>query len=113
MDFLETSNDQLSDWDASGLDVDLNVFEMAALGVGAIVAVNGVAVCAAAAPIYTGTLLAGGGGLAYTGYRKRNDLPLNPFVKNEVDETPTPAVTQPTTGEVVDHSGAEVAPAAL
>ena len=102
---------------AGAVDMDLNMYEIGGTAAAAMIAVNGVAVSAAIAPVYTGVLGITAGSLWYVGDCKRTGRKLNFFardtkVKAKVDETPTP-VTEPTPGEVVDHSGAEVAPAAL
>lgn len=113
MDFLETSNDQLSDWDASGLDVDLNAFEIGAAVGAAGIAVAALGVTTMAAPTMVavpGTVAAG---LALAGYNQRHGhLPfMGKGDQLQVTVTKTPA--QPTSGEVVDRSGEEVAPASL
>ena len=78
---------------------DLNMYEMGATAAGALIAVNGVAVCAATAPVYTGVLGITAGSLWYVGDCKRSGRKLNFFardtkVKTKVDETST-EITEP------------------
>lgn len=67
--------------------VDLNMYEVAAVASGSMIALNGLALLATVAPAYVGVVGSVAGGTAYVGYRKRNDLPLNPFTKTEEDGT--------------------------
>ena len=63
----------------AGLETELSAFEIAGLAIGGVTAINGAAVMASLAPVYTGVMAAAAGGLGWTGYRRRHELPLNPF----------------------------------
>ena len=72
--------------------VDLNLYEVGAVASGAVLCLNGIAVVASLAPAYATVMGGAAAGLGYVGYRKRNDLPLNPFTKSEEDSfTDAPA----------------------
>ena len=103
---LENAIDQPSEgYKQAGFDVDLNMYEMAAVATGSVLALNGLAVVASMAPAYAGVMLSGTGSLAYLGHRTRQGLPLNPLAKSEETKTeakPESVPTPPAGGEVVE-----------
>ena len=105
-DFDFDSVDALS----SDIQTDLSSLEIAGVAVGGVTAATGVAALASMAPVYTTVLGAVAGGLAWTGYRKRLDLPLNPFEKGEAKSESTPATSN---GVVENIAGQPVEVATL
>ena len=89
-----------------GLDTELSVLEIASLAVAGVTALNGIAVLTAAAPAYTAVMGAGAATLGWTGYRKRQGLPVIPGQGGN-DTTPAP-VAAPQPGAVVNTAGAPV-----
>ena len=99
---------------ADGIETELSALEIAGLAVAGVTALNGVAVLTAAAPAYTAVMGAGATVLGWTGYRKRNGLPVIPGQATE-DTTPaTVAAPQPvavaSTPPITDRAGQEVNP---
>ena len=105
------ADDLPMDAPGAGIETDLSGLEIAGLAVAGVTALNGVAVLTAAAPAYTAVMGAASAGLGWTGYRKRQGLPIIPG-QGASDTTPAPvAATQP--GAVVNHAGAPVEVAGL
>ena len=104
-DFDFDSVDALS----SDIQTDLSSLEIAGVAVGGVTAATGVAALASMAPVYTTVLGAVAGGLAWTGYRKRLDLPLNPFEKGEAKSEPAPATSNNGVVENIAGQPVEVA----
>lgn len=91
-------------------ETDLSPLEVAGVAVAGVTAASGVAVMASMAPVYTTVMGVAAGGLAWTGYRKRLDLPLNPFEKGEAKSEPAPATSN---GVVENNAGQPVEVATL
>ena len=79
---------------------DMGVMETVGVATAGILAAQSMLATAVAAPVYAGIMTAAAGGLVYSGYRRRNDLPLIPSFGS--GEAPTP-------GEVVNAVGTPVA----
>ena len=105
-DYVDAGEAQLD----QNFETDLSPLEVAGVAVAGVTAASGVAVMASMAPIYTTVMGVAAGGLAWTGYRKRLDLPLNPFEKGEAKSESTPATSN---GVVENIAGQPVEVATL
>jgi hypothetical protein len=97
-------------WDSNGLETELSAMELGGIAVGGVIAVNSTAVMAALAPVYTGVLATTAGGLGWVGFRRRMNLPINPFAQEPVA---LPDPKEATAKPVVNTQGAEVEIATL
>lgn len=89
-----TYNDHISDLEGYGgaFGTDFNIYEVAAMGIGGIVALNSVAVLATVAPTYVGVMTAAAGTAGVAGYRTRKGLPLMPKFGSSDKAAVTPVV---------------------
>ena len=87
-----STNVQTSDI-AGAFGTDFNIYEVAAMGIGGIVALNSVAVLATVAPTYVGVMAAAAGTATAAGYRTRKGLPLMPSFGSSDKAEVTPPVT--------------------
>ena len=92
-----------------GIQTELSSLEIAGVAVGGVTAATGVAALASMAPVYTTVLGAVAGGLAWTGYRQRLDLPLNPFETGEAKSESAPATSNNGVVENIAGQPVEVA----
>ena len=102
-DFSNYQFDSLTDVDEQYVQ-DMGVMETVGVATAGILAAQSMLATAIAAPVYAGIMTAAAGGLVYSGYRKRKDLPLIPSFGSA--EAPTP-------GEVVNAVGTPVAVASI
>ena len=88
----DTNNVTVDNLDGA-FGTDFNTYEVAAMGTGGLLALNGVAVICVAAPAYAGVMLTAGAALAYAGDRTRKGLPMVPFGKSNdtTERLPDPA----------------------
>lgn len=88
----DTNNVTVDNLDGA-FGTDFNAYEVAAMGTGGLLALNGVAVICVAAPAYAGVMLTTGAVLAYAGDRTRKGLPMIPFGKSDetIERFPDPA----------------------
>ena len=98
---LSTNTNVVSSDLDGAFGTDFNIYEVAAMGIGGIVALNSVAVLATVAPTYVGVMTAAAGTAGVAGYRTRKGLPLVPSfgksdnaeVKPATDTTVTPLMS--------------------
>ena len=83
---------------------DMGVMETVGVATAGILAAQSMLATAIAAPVYAGIMTAAAGGLVYSGYRKRKELPLVPSFGST--EAPTP-------GEVTNAAGTPVPVASI
>ena len=102
-DFSNYQFDSLTDVDEQYVQ-DMGVMETVGVATAGILAAQSMLATAIAAPVYAGIMTAAAGGLVYSGYRKRNNLPLVPaFGSTEA----------PTSGQVTDTTGTPVPVASI
>lgn len=102
-DFSNHQFDSLTDVDQQYVQ-DMGVMETVGVATAGILAAQSMLATAIAAPVYAGIMTAAAGGLVYSGYRKRKELPLVPSFGST--EAPTP-------GEVTNAAGTPVPVASI